>query len=142
MASLGRALRSGRGLDPAAALALQRAVGNRTSARILRRQPVLSGVSVVDEPGDGHDREIKVNPGGHKLPNLETQLDFLKMAPERRGAVFDQFLREINMSNADAIVGPLGEGVFTGITAGKPTTQVCIRSQAAADKLNAIMKGH
>jgi hypothetical protein len=80
--------------------------------------------------------------GGPVSPGLATRREFLKGAGmERRGAIFEEFLRSIDQSGADAIVGPLGDGVFTGITAGKQTTQVCIRSQAAADKLNAIMRG-
>jgi hypothetical protein len=61
---------------------------------------------------------------------------------EHRGEEFERFLRSIGMENADTVFGPLGDGVFTGITSGAgETTQVCIRSQRVANRLNAIIRG-
>jgi hypothetical protein len=45
------------------------------------------------------------------------------------------------MEGAGTIFAPLGDGVFGGITAGRETTQVRIRSHAVAGRLNAIMRG-
>ena len=50
--------------------------------------------------------------------------------------IFDQFLDSIGMRSADTIFAPLGDAVFTGITSGTETTQVCIRSQRVANRLN------
>jgi hypothetical protein len=83
-------------------------------------------------------------PAGLDPPaGMETRAAYLRgIGAEQRGRVFEEFLKRIGMSEADAIVGPLGDDVFTGITAGQgETTQVCVRSQRAADKLNAIAAG-
>jgi hypothetical protein len=73
---------------------------------------------------------------------MATRAEFIRgLGAERRGVMFEEFLQRIGRSNADVVVGPLGDGVFTGITSGRPATQVCLRSQAAADKLNAIASG-
>jgi hypothetical protein len=76
-------------------------------------------------------------PGGRPLPGFETNRALLSRAPEQRGVIFDQFLGKIGMANADTVLAPLGDDVFTGITSGRETTQVCIRSQRVADRLNA-----
>jgi hypothetical protein len=61
---------------------------------------------------------------------------------EHRGEEFERFLRSIGMDNADTVFAPLGDGVFTGITSGGgETTQVCIRSQRVANRLNALIRG-
>lgn len=60
---------------------------------------------------------------------------------EIRGTMFEEFLGEIKMADADTIIAPLGDDVFTGITAGRETAQLCIRSQKVADRLNAQIRG-
>ena len=85
---------------------------------------------------------FKFPPSGAPPPGMATRREFIRgLGAERRGLMFEEFLQRIGKSNADVIVGPLGDDVFTGITAGRQTTQVCIRSQAAADKLNEIATG-
>jgi hypothetical protein len=60
---------------------------------------------------------------------------------EQRGDVFERFLQKIN-KDPDAVFAPVGSGVFTGIaTGGRSVTQICIRSQRVADRLNAIIRG-
>ena len=78
-------------------------------------------------------------PGGMKpLPGMETNRALLRLNPEQRGVFFDEFLTRNGMQRADTIIAPLGDSVFTGITSPKGvTSQICIRSQAVADKLNA-----
>jgi hypothetical protein len=79
-------------------------------------------------------------PGGGIVPGLETNRSLLRMAPEQRGTVFDTFLGRTGMQQADTVIAPLGDSVFTGISSPRgTTTQVCIRSQAVADRLNAQM---
>jgi hypothetical protein len=81
-------------------------------------------------------------PTGYPPPGMATRREFIRgLGAERRGLIFEEFLQGIGKTNADVVVGPLGDDVFTGITAGKQSTQVCIRSQAAADKLNEIATG-
>jgi hypothetical protein len=60
---------------------------------------------------------------------------------EQRGQVFERFLARTR-ADADTVFAPLGDDVFTGIATGAPdVTQICIRSQRAADQLNAIIRG-
>jgi hypothetical protein len=73
------------------------------------------------------------------LPNSPTIRVHLLSNAETRGDFFEKFLHSINKEKADTIIAPLGDDVFTGVTAGYETTQVCIRSQRIADVLNAIM---
>jgi hypothetical protein len=55
--------------------------------------------------------------------------------------VFERFLTRNGMQAADTIMAPLGDEVFTGIVSSKGTsTQVCIRSQRVADRLNEQMR--
>lgn len=75
-------------------------------------------------------------PGGYVPPGMETNRLFMRAAPESRGVVFDRFLQRHGLAGADTIVAPLGDDVFTGIVAEGVTDQVCIRTQAIADKLN------
>jgi len=86
---------------------------------------------------------FRLPPGAPSPPGMARRREFLRSVAgsEQRGRVFEEFLQSIDRQNADAIIGPLGDGVFSGITGGRETTQVCIRSQAAADRLNAIMRG-
>lgn len=73
---------------------------------------------------------------------METRRAYITgIGVEERGVIFEEFLRSVGMERADTIFAPLGDEVFTGITAGRETTQVCIRSQKVADRLNAIMRG-
>ncbi|MGW0703050.1 hypothetical protein ACWD0A_27800 [Streptomyces sp. NPDC002867] len=83
-------------------------------------------------------------PGNRPLPGFETNRALLARAPEQRGVIFDRFLERIGMrSSADTVFAPLGDDVFTGITGGSEGTQVCIRSQRVADRLNQqILTGH
>jgi hypothetical protein len=85
---------------------------------------------------------FRTPPGVSPPAGMESRRAFLTgFGAERRGIVFEEFLASIDQKGADAIIGPLGEPPFTGITAGHEATQVCIRSQTAADKLNALMRG-
>jgi hypothetical protein len=80
---------------------------------------------------------------GTRIPIFSTSVrSFLTGAGvEKRGVAFERFLARIGMRDADTIIAPLGDDVFTGITAGRTTTQVCIRSQRIADHLNSIIRG-
>jgi len=82
-------------------------------------------------------------PEGVELPaSMSSNRDFLAGAGvEMRGTKFEEFLREIRHSDADTIIAPLGDDVFTGIAAGRETAQVCIQSQKVADRLNAKIRG-
>jgi hypothetical protein len=76
-------------------------------------------------------------PASYTPPGLETNRALLRLNPERRGVVFEDFLRGIGMQDADTVIAPLGDDVFTGITnPSGTTTQVCIRSQRVADRVN------
>lgn len=76
-------------------------------------------------------------PGPAPLPGFETNRALLARAPEQRGIIFERFLGKIGMQNAETIFAPLGDDVFTGIVSQRgETTQVCIRSQRVADRLN------
>jgi len=80
-------------------------------------------------------------PGGFTPPGFETNQGLLKMAPEQRGVVFERFLTRNGMQAADTIMAPLGDEIFTGIGSSRGTsTQVCIRSQRVADRLNEQMR--
>jgi hypothetical protein len=76
-------------------------------------------------------------PGSKQIPGFETNRALLARAPENRGTIFEHFLEKVGMKTAETIFAPLGDDVFTGIVnpAG-PTTQVCVRSQRVADRLN------
>ncbi|MEJ3748617.1 hypothetical protein WEI85_35720 [Actinomycetes bacterium KLBMP 9797] len=75
-------------------------------------------------------------PGVQHTPGLGSIREFLTgLGVERRGEIFEAFLARHGMTHADAIIAPLGDGVFTGITSGKEAVQVAIRSQRAADRL-------
>jgi hypothetical protein len=69
---------------------------------------------------------------GVRIPGSSTNRALFKPA-RSRSAVFNHFLDTIGMKNADTIIAPLGDDVFTGIGEG---VQVCIRSQRVADRLN------
>ena len=60
---------------------------------------------------------------------------------ERRGEFFDRFLTSIGKENADAVRGPLGTPETSGIGGTSEGVQWAIRSQKAADYLNAQMAG-
>jgi hypothetical protein len=76
------------------------------------------------------------------VPGMKSNREYLLGAGvERRGEQFEKFLAKIGMTDADVIIAPLGNGTFTGITAGKESVQVCIRSQKVADRLNALIRG-
>lgn len=75
---------------------------------------------------------------GMENPTFPTNRSMIM--PNNRGTMFDEFLDTIGKKNADTIFAPLGDDVFTGVgTANGESTQVCIRSQAVADRLNAQM---
>lgn len=115
------------------------------------RLPVSELGKVVDIRRGGPHRElwdafldkppIELPPGFPVPEGLGSNRAFLSESAARRGTVFEAFLREIKQSDADTIIAPLGDDVFTGITAGKETAQVCIRSQKVADRLNAQIRG-
>lgn len=62
---------------------------------------------------------------------------------EQRGTYFEKFLDRIGMKNADTIVGPIGDVVTSGAVQSKrgESTQIVIRTQAIADKLNKMIRG-
>jgi hypothetical protein len=76
-------------------------------------------------------------------PGMETNRVYLSgLGVEQRGNLFNRFLESNGMTHADTILAPIGDDVFTGITAGgDPGTQICIRSQAVADRLSALIRG-
>jgi WXG100 family type VII secretion target len=79
------------------------------------------------------------------LPSgMQTNRDFLSgMGIEQRGVYFEKFLKKIGMSDADTVVGPIGDKTTTGAvgSAFGESTQIVIRSQTIADRLNQIMNG-
>jgi hypothetical protein len=58
---------------------------------------------------------------------------------EQRGVYFDKFLASIGKQNADAVIGPIGTPETSGGAAPHEGTQLVIRTQRAADRLNQIM---
>jgi Domain of unknown function (DUF4157)/Pretoxin HINT domain len=62
---------------------------------------------------------------------------------EQRGVVFEEFLARHGLQHADVIIGELGTATTSGALAppGGVSEQVVIRSQRAADVLNAQMRG-
>jgi hypothetical protein len=71
---------------------------------------------------------------------METNREFLMgLGAEKRGEWFEAFLARHGQADADIIFAPLGDGTFTGIARGSESVQVCVRSQKAADVLNAQM---
>jgi hypothetical protein len=79
---------------------------------------------------------------GMDLPGMRTTREFLGgLGVEQRGVFFERFLAQIGMTDADTIVGPLGDATTKGISGGGETVQVAIRSQEVADRLNAIIRG-
>jgi hypothetical protein len=76
-------------------------------------------------------------PGNVRIPGFETNRALYSRAYEQRGRIFNEFLDRVGMRNADTIIAPLGDDVFTGIVnASGETAQVCVRSQRVADRLN------
>lgn len=113
-------------------------------------QHVLS----FDVPVEDLGTVVDIRPGGNFRAAWEQFLDtpdrlgitprYLYGQPgfsDVRGAAFEDFLRSIGRQDADTILAPLGDDVFVGVGAGYETTQVCIRSQRVADRLNAIVRG-
>lgn len=100
--------------------------------------------AVVDiRPGGNFGAEWQVFldeppfPISSETPGLRSNREYLRgVGSERRGEFFEKFLGKIGMRQADVIIGPLGDEVFGGVTAGYPTTQMCVRNQAIADRLN------
>jgi hypothetical protein len=90
----------------------------------------------LDEP------PFKLPPGLDVQPALASRRAYIPSAigANRRGLEFEEFLKRIGQKDADVIVGPLGDAVFPGIQGARPSTQICLRTQAAADKLNAAMR--
>lgn len=81
-------------------------------------------------------------PGNARLPeHMRSSIGAYFPYARERGTFFEEFLRSIGKQDADTIIAPLGDGVFTGITAGHETMQVCVRSQRLADHLNALIRG-
>src|SRR5262245_769432 len=60
---------------------------------------------------------------------------------EQRSHAFERFLARIGMEDADTILAPSGHNVFRSVAAAKDATQVCVRSQKVADRLNALIRG-
>jgi hypothetical protein len=119
----------------------------------------LTHVLVFDVPVSDLGAIVDIRPGGNFRAQWEAFLNepiapfyppdpqnarraFLPiLASKDRGVIFEEFLRSIKSQNADTIIAPLGDDVFPGIEPGYETTQVCIRSQRIADRLNAMMAG-
>jgi hypothetical protein len=77
-------------------------------------------------------------------PQMGTRREYLGgLGVEQRGVVFEEFLQRIGMKHADTVMGPIGDVTTTGaVTSVRgESTQVCIRSQRVADRLNAIIRG-
>ena len=58
---------------------------------------------------------------------------------EKRGEYFEGFLESIGKKDADAVIGPIGTPETSGAAAPYQGTQLVLRSQRAADRLNQIM---
>jgi len=98
---------------------------------------------VVDvRPGGEHEAAWKkfldepVAPGV-KMTNGEAVRG---AAVEHRGEFFEKFLRSIGKQNADVVIGPIGTKETSGV-APHTGTQMVIRSQRVADRLNMMMGG-
>ena len=77
-------------------------------------------------------------------PQLGTRRQYLSgLGIEQRGEYFEKFLESIRMQNADTIMGPIGSPVTSGAVTSimGESTQIVIRSQRVADRLNQIMRG-
>jgi hypothetical protein len=59
---------------------------------------------------------------------------------EHRGEYFERFLQSIGKQNADVVIGPIGTPETSGVVS-QPGTQLSIRSQRVADRLNKMMGG-
>ena len=59
---------------------------------------------------------------------------------EQRSRAFERFLQRIGMEDADTILAPSGN-LFKSAAAGKDATQVCVRSQKVANRLNSLIRG-
>jgi hypothetical protein len=59
---------------------------------------------------------------------------------EQRSRAFERFLEKIGMDDADTILASSGNDLFK-TAAGHGPTQVCIRSQKVANRLNSIIRG-
>ncbi|MFD1052439.1 hypothetical protein ACFQ1S_46060, partial [Kibdelosporangium lantanae] len=75
-------------------------------------------------------------PGGLEHPQFPTNRSMIQAG--NRGTMFDKFLDSIGKRGADTIIAPLGEDGFTGVGHNHgESSQVCIRTQGVADRLNA-----
>jgi hypothetical protein len=59
---------------------------------------------------------------------------------EKRGEYFEKFLESIGKQKADVVIGPIGTPETAGVVT-QPGTQMAVRSQRVADRLNSIMAG-
>jgi hypothetical protein len=59
---------------------------------------------------------------------------------EHRGEFFEKFLQSVGKQNADVVIGPIGTPETKGVVP-HPGTQMVVRSQRAADRLNKMMGG-
>lgn len=131
------------------------AIGNAEKFGDLRVQQRGSGPRQVmawevnrSELGD----VVDVRPGGEYADAWKKYLD-QPLAPnvkmtvgeyirttgvEHRGEYFEKFLSSIGKQNADAVIGPIGTPETAGVVK-EPGTQLVIRSQRVADRLNAKM---
>lgn len=128
--------------------------GGSDGKRMQFRVPKESFGVVVDiRPGGPHAEAFQkfLTLSAHEalglpeLPSMSmTVREFYKnpAASDIRGTLFDNFLRRINMSHADVIIGPLGgDSPFSGVAPENGSTQMSIRSAKAAELLNRSMQG-
>lgn len=107
--------------------------------------------TIVDIRPGGAQRQLweqflKQRPSVAKLsPRLAGEKNFAtnrayleSIGSEQRGVVFEEFLKQNDLSDADVIMGEIGGAATTGAAAptSGPSTQIVIRSQRIADKLN------
>jgi hypothetical protein len=102
---------------------------------------------IVDVRSGGVHRELwdaYLDTQFQPLVGMRSHREYLTgLGVEQRGIFFEEFLESIGKQNADTIMGPIGESVTVGAVTSinGQSTQVVIRSQRVADRLNEIMRG-
>ncbi len=109
---------------------------------------------IVDiRPGGKHYEpwmeHLNEDAGLPKIPGMKslTNADILRLTVEKRAEIFDQFLKNNGLEEADTVIGPLGDEFTTGTAVpvnrqGIPqvSTQVVIRSMEVLERLNSRIR--
>ena len=136
---------SGRGIAIASgdARVAQRGSGKPRQVMTWEVDPAALGDVVDVGPGGEHEqlwKEYLNKPLVEGRPASGTVGEYIRgLGIEHRGEYFDKFLLSIGKQNADAVRGPIGTPETSGIAAPHESVQWAIRSQRAADHLNAMM---